>query len=480
MKFLFWTIPIFLFIAQLVFTLNSQTQIRYEELAESVRNPFWLEQGRVYDGVSSHVGWYTILLVVYKLFGFSLATAQIVKLVIFTIAMFCLAMVLRKYLKGHAWLPLLLIGFSPTILYDTAGQAQYGIDFLFIPIAVFLILNINLVKGWLHLVLQPLSWIFVMLTWLSQPANLFYFPMLLVIYAGQLKRIEILRGMVLAIVGFLTPLAVVFLLIKNKATLIYDPNINSGLFRGSASSSFGVDNFIKNLSSFLTDLFAGGKSYHFEVGLGDFSLIFPIITIMAVIFSTYLLIKKGPKSVKKTVWLILFSMLAVLVIAGLSADPTGEPGIRRFTAVLSGFYVLFILGWDFINRYQLISHRSRLVLQGCFLLLLLHHLIAYPINLIHLKDPSPEAYPIWFNTAETPRESLQNLVDRVQKEDLKLACLDENSIPFYCRLSEVYAAVAGSCRWNHLNCHQILGYDFNTGQYIPLTIDLWDSYYFEH
>ncbi len=77
----YWSITALLCVVQLVFTLHSRSQLRYEELAESVRNVLWLEHRTIYDGVSSNVGWYGTLLIVYKIFGFPLHAVKFVRLV---------------------------------------------------------------------------------------------------------------------------------------------------------------------------------------------------------------------------------------------------------------------------------------------------------------------------------------------------------------------------------------------------------------
>jgi len=92
----FWGVLAIVIIAQIIFTLNSTDQIRYEELAESVRNVFWLQNHTLYDGVSSNIGWYGSLLIVYKLFGFSLNTAKFVRLFLAIIALICIALSLTN------------------------------------------------------------------------------------------------------------------------------------------------------------------------------------------------------------------------------------------------------------------------------------------------------------------------------------------------------------------------------------------------
>ena len=103
-----YSLPVLIsIIAQALFILNSQSQIRYEELAESVRNVFWLQNGLIYDGVSSNVGWYGTILGIYNLFGFHLFATQYFRLVLHLISIICLGLVLKRFLGEKAWLPLL-------------------------------------------------------------------------------------------------------------------------------------------------------------------------------------------------------------------------------------------------------------------------------------------------------------------------------------------------------------------------------------
>ncbi len=474
---LFWSLVPLLFIFQLIFTLNSQTQIRYEELAESVRNPFWLEYGMVYDGVSSNLSWYGSLLMIYKLFGFHLYAAQFFKLALYLVSMICVGLLLKKYLK-HAWLPLLVIGLSPTLLYYNTSQTSHGIDLLYFPIVLLLITHARS-----HLA-RLAGWGLAMWAWMSYPTFIFYLPVLFVIARRSPQATDVaiflksrfprsLRSLGMTIAVFLFPLVLAFAFIKNRSLLIFDSQISSGIFRGGGGIDLSLDNISKNLAGLLTDLFVKGSSYHFEVNQAEFSLIFPIISVAAILFL-------GAKIGKRWERWLIGGMLAVLILISLISDPSGSPGMRRYTPVLAAFYALYVLVWKQLvsSKFQVPS--SKFFGVGLLSLLLIHHLIVYPINLTHLKDPSPERYPIWFSSAETPQKSLDNLVGTVQKEDLKLVCLDEDKQPFYCRLSEVYAAVTGSCKWNHLECYQILGWDHQTSNFVPLNLDLWNNYYFEH
>src|SRR5438105_4332756 len=113
----YWSLPLLLAGIQYWVSATSMHQIRYEELAESVRNVFWLSHRLVYDGVSSNVGWYGTLLIVYKLFGFSLYSAKFVRLGLHFIGLLCAADILRRCMDVRMGIvPLVVIGLSPTLL----------------------------------------------------------------------------------------------------------------------------------------------------------------------------------------------------------------------------------------------------------------------------------------------------------------------------------------------------------------------------
>ncbi len=469
MKWFFWTLPIFVILAQALFTLNSFSQIRYEELADSVRNVFWLQKGLVYDGSSSSIGWYGILLVAYNLFGFALNSAKIVRLLLAAISIICLFLILKKYLGKNFWLPFLTIGLSPSLLFFNTLQTPHGIDFLFFPIVLYLI-NAG---SWI----SALGWGLAMWAWISYPTFIFYLPALFIIYLWTKKYS--FKNLIISLIAFVTPLVGMFIFIKNRTLLLIDPKLQSGLFRGAGSFDFSSDNFSHNLGGLIKDLFISGLSYHFEINQGEFSQVYPILSVVLVFVISWLLLFKFKKW-RKLVMLILISQIGAVVVSSLTFDPSNAPGMRRYTPFLVDFYALFAISWKFLSSYKFKSKTIKWLCLGGVSLLLLHHLIVYPINLSHLSDVSPNAYPLWFVGSQTPQKSLDGLLETVQKENLKLVCLDEQSRPFYCRVSEVYAAVGGSCEWNHLDCHQILGFDFKSNQLIPLNVGLWDSYFFDH
>ena len=50
-----WLLPVLLLLGQLLLVERVSFQVRYEELAEAVRNPYWFSQRMTYDGISSNV-----------------------------------------------------------------------------------------------------------------------------------------------------------------------------------------------------------------------------------------------------------------------------------------------------------------------------------------------------------------------------------------------------------------------------------------
>src|SRR5437763_812938 len=127
-RLVYWTLPLLLTGVQLVFSVRSASQLRYEELAESVRNVFWLDHRLLYDRVSSNVGWYGLLLGIYRIGGFSLFVARGVRVVLQLTSLLCLASLLERFLGvRRAWLPLLAWGLSPTLLAFNCLQAAIGV-----------------------------------------------------------------------------------------------------------------------------------------------------------------------------------------------------------------------------------------------------------------------------------------------------------------------------------------------------------------
>ncbi len=484
---LYWTIPVFLFFAQWIFTANSMSQIRYEELAESVRNPFWLQNHTIYDGVSSNVGWYGTLLVIYKILGFTLNTAKIYRLVLSLISLFSLAALLKKFLgEKYAWIPLVTIGLSPTLLYFNTLQTSYGLDLQYFPITLYLLSTIDFKKLWNSLFKQSLVFTIAMIAWMSYPTFVFYLPILGLVYLYQIKTQKVYRnflllagGILVSFISFAAPVVLAFLYVKDKNLLFYDPKVQSGIFRGAGTLYLNWGNFWQNFSGTLGDLFNSAGSYYFEVSVVDFSHLLPLLAVFFVVILGIVLTfhQKKARFPLILIWLVFITSL---ILANLTFDPSGKPGIRRSTSLLASVYALFTVCWYYTAKWKTENSSLKVFVVALLLIIPFHHLLAIPFNLGNLTVSSPYRYSLLFDAADTPAKSLDLFIDAARKQDLKLGCKDKDGKEATCRYVEGYAAVAGSCLWNNLNCRPILGYDDKKQEFIPLKVDLWETYYWNH
>lgn len=480
----YFFVPFLLFIFQYLFTINSTNQIRYEELAESVRNVFWFKNRLIYDGVSSNVGWYAILYGVYSFLGFFLFTAKFLRLFLYLLSIISLSVILKKYLGyKKAFLPLIAIGLSPTLLYLDTLQAQFGIDLQLLPIIILLIVSINKKHKLKAFLLLFSACILASLSLMSYPTFIYYLPPLavfsFVINKKQIKNnISLLKNLSLCIFSFLLPLVIIFIYLKNKSLLIFDPVTKGGIFRGSGKLYFNLDYIYKNLISITADLFNKGESYYFELTSSEFSGFYPIISVLVVLIISFLLLRKRGKKI--LILSAFFVIILSLVVSSLTFDPSNSPGIRRNTGVIAGFYLLFCTSWAYVLSNNWKKRFLKYLLIFIFILIPLHHLIIYPTNLNGIANKSPYQYSLWFSVAEDPQESLNLFTKKAQQESLKLSCADALGKPTYCRYNEIYSAVSAECYFNHLNCKQILGYDLKTKEFIPISVKLWREYYWEH
>lgn len=480
-KITYWFAVLGIFILQLIFTLNSMSQIRYEELAESVRNVYWFQNHIVYDGVSSNVGWYAVLALFYKLFGFSLFSAKIMRLFISFISIFCLALLLKKYFgTKKAFVPLIAIGLSPILLFFNTLQAQFGIDLQIIPILLYLILTLNFKSRIQSYIKQVLIGLIAIFTWTSYPTFIYYLPALFLLYVWQIKKSKIFQfDRVLLFIFFFAPLIFFFIFIKNSNLLLYDPVNQSGIFRGAGKIQLDFNLIFQNFTHLLTDLFDKGNSYYFETKSSDFSNFYPIITIVFISFTAIFLFLKN----KKYRFLILLSLsifLFNLIISSITSDPSNKPGIRRNTGILFSIYFFYTVSLYYVSNNKLRIPLPKWIIIAIFLLLPIHHLLVYPANLAYLKAESPNKYGLWFGLTKNPADSLKLIATENIKNDLPLSCKDKKGENTFCRYNETFAAVSGYCLWNKLNCKNILGFDYKTNKFIPLSTKLWEEYYWEH
>ncbi len=181
--------------------------------------------------------------------------------------------------------------------------------------------------------------------------------------------------------------------------------------------------------------------------------------------------------------LVLLALLVIVfdIFVFFITSDLGLPGMKRLTPMLASIYFLWVLAWRWVEQGGIRGVRGVWGIWGVRVilgLLLLHHLIVYPVNVAAVKEPSPFKVTDWFDE-NNPQKSVEEYAALAQKEDLKLDCRPIVAQLGQCSYDFIYPAVMGSCKWNNMNCHQILGYDGRTGQFIPLSIDLWQRKYWD-
>ena len=489
----YWLFVLLVFTAQIVFTFKSTNKIRLEELAESVRNVFWLQKRTIYDGISSNVGWYGTLLVLYNIFGFWLFEAKHYRLVIHLIALLCSAKLLKKYLgEKKAALLLLIIGFSPTLLYFNTLQTSFGLDLQYFPILLYLVLSIDFSKPAAAFIKQFILWSLAMVASMSYPTFLAYLPVLLIIYLHSLFKSRkgkslwfVGKNCLISLASFCLPIVIVFNYLLNPQLLIYDNHVKSGLFRGGggkvASSFFEIKNNVYSGSKeVLKDLFLFPDSYYFESDIvrSEFSHQWlKWIVIFILLASIWLVLKN-----KKARWPIILSWFLMglsLVVGNVTGD---LPGIRRSTGVLAGFYAAAALVWKYMTAKHFLGKWLNFSVALCLFLIAVHHIKVYPNNLLAFNLPSRHAADSCFNKIPGDPDKSFNYYLKKVRQGWKIynPGEDDHENNYVCRLHAVYSTTAGACFWNHLNCPPIWGYDETSGGFILLSTSLWDNYYFGH
>lgn len=462
LNYLFWLLPVLAFLPQLLMTLNSFNQIRFEEFIEAVQAPLWLDHRLIINGLHVNVGWYAFLLLVYKIFGFSLHTGKISYLVMAFFANFALFYLLRRFLK--VWVAALLLftlSLSPTYLYMNALNLHWALTFHILIAILMLLYYLDFSKKYLSMVMTTAIFLLMMWGWLSYQAFVFYIPSLCLFYFWKFKKIFSYPHLLTSVLAFLLPLLILFVYVENRHLLVADAEKGGGLFRGGGRLVLSDDIFTQGWTDLISDFFIRGVSHHYEINMSEFSLIFPILTLIFIFFAVFKIWKKI-RSARFLISLVVLVAFFDIVIFSTTSD-FGLPGMKRLTPLLVAIYFLWAIVWYYLGRGKVMIILS---------LLTVHHLIVYPINLAYLKEPSPFKVADWFDE-EDPQGSVDRYVKIAQKEDFHLDCRPILQQFGGCDYVFIYSALSASCRWNRLNCHNILGYDVNTNQYIPISLDWW-------
>ncbi len=451
---------------QLIMSLNSFNQMRFEEFYEAVAGPFWFAQRQIISGLHVNVGWYGFLVVVYNIFGFSLHTGKIIYLVMAFFSNFALFYLLRRFFKvWMATLILLTITLSPTYLYMNALNLHWALTFHILIVILLLLHFLDFKKKKLSLIITGGIFFLMMWGWLAYQAFVFYIPSLMIFYwwkyrshLGGVKAHP--RGVRLAVVAataFLLPLIMLFAYVDNRHILIADTEAGGGLFRGGGQFEFSENVFSQAWTDLISDFFVKGVSHHYEVAQAEFSLIFPILTLVLIAYTLFIIFSTA-KIMKKLILLSLLVIVFDIFVFSTTSD-LGLPGMKRLTPMLVSIYFLWVISLYYLGRlprpFGARNDKGRLIGVVILSLLTIHHLIVYPINLAYIKEPSPFKVADWFDE-ENPQKTVDEYVKIAQKQDLLLDCRPIIEKFGDCSYDFIYPAVSGSCQWGHLSCHQIM------------------------
>jgi hypothetical protein len=476
----YWLLVTALLAAQAAYTLAAGERLLYEEAAEGIRNPYWLEHRLVYDGVSSNVGWYGLLLIAYKTFGFSTAMARYVRLALHVPFLICSASLLERALgPGRAWVALLAIALSPTQLYFNSVGTSYGIDVQLLPVVVFLIVHASNRSGNGRLsmaVRQFAIGCVAMFACLAFPSFLVYLPPLLGVYVWRLHNTfpgaRRLYAVGCVAAGFAAPFAAALIYLKNRAAFLSDPAAaGAGVFRGGGSAlTLDLRNVQHSIASVAHDLWVSGSTYYFTIPRVEFSGVLGVLATAGIMVGAVVASRTSQRRTLALAGVLCLLSLAAPAFAG------GLPGLRRSTGFISGFYVVLICVW---GMPAMSAGASRIAVQlGRFacLLLVVHHLAAYEPNRRHLVSVNGMGREEWFNQFGSPDESIKRWALDWALKGRPLDCRGFST----CRYSEVYPAVAGYLEWNGLGKAEVLAVDPGSSHIIRLSPLFWDRHLLDH
>lgn len=473
---LYWSIPLVLFTVQYFFTSASMAHLRYEEVAESIRNPYWVKHGFILDGISGNIGWYGTMALLYKLFGFSLFYAKTYRLIFHLVSLFALAEVLRRWMGvKYAIVPLIAAGLSPAWIYFNTFQAGFGIDLQFFPVVLLVLMSFRFRLTFKDILLQFLAGILCMTACMSYPTFLLYLPFLVIAFfwkwiADKPHKIALLLLSVFIVAcGFLLPLLVGYNYIKNRDLLVYDKTVEAGMFRGGGRLEISTEVLKTSVNQCVSDLTGPGTSYYFDLPRPDLSTSLALISLILAVGSGYFFARRD-----KTILLLLILLSAFtlfnLLVPGLSSH---YPGLRRSTGIIAGIYALYAVSFYATVRKLETSRILQLVSVILFLLLPYSSLLNLKQNLEDRSKESTWDDP-WFKFEKTPQSSLMKIME-FAKQGRPLACSDNTGKSGPCRYHEIFAAVSGYLEWNHMQLFPVKAIDWRTGKEVVLSIDLWQK-----
>ncbi len=406
----YWLLPFFLVLLQVVYTLNSTTQIRYEE-TDQLRNNYWFAHHLIIQAGYTNFGGYGTVDIVNWLFGFHLWNYKYLKLFIALFSLFSAAILLRRYL-GVKWatVVLLIFGLSPTMLFYNTLATVYAVDMQYFPILLLLVLT-TFKNSFLELGKYAVLWMLMMWGWLSYPTMAFLVLPIGIFFIqtqGKTKKFRWL-SIAVALVAFVIPVISCVLWVHNRDQL-FDSRGNGIFLSGGAPeirNSLG-DTFYQAFAGLGKNLFIKATAYEFEVNQVEFSGIIPFFALIFIVMTPLLCFNKA-KGARLTIFLCFVVIFLNFILSSIAIFSGG--GFRRFTPLLLGFYCL--LG---INIYLVYSKRifatslPKWLVSVSIGIILIHHIVVYPINFSHIKDPSHFREFSYFNLYESPQAALDQTV----------------------------------------------------------------------
>ena len=475
---LVWIVlPALLLTLPMVVLVREQApQIRYEELNEAVRGPFWLEHRMVFDGVSTNVAWYGFLIATYRLFGFDLETARWARVALLAASLIALSILLHRHLRrGPATLALLAIAISPTLLYLNRITTSYGTDLLILP---FCLLPLDSLwrrrsdasarnRAPLALALGAVTMIGAM----TYPAMILLVPFLAAWAFAALPRGDRLQPALGGAAGFLLPLAVATLAIRDRRTLYWDAEQHAGIFRGGATGRLTEwTDISRNLSGLAADLFTDGSSYYFELDAVEFGGVlgraaFALVILLALYTAWKVRSARAP---------LATALGAALVGALATSAADGPPGLRRATVIVGAFYLVLATIWVLLPRLTTRAW-ARTAIASALLLVPLHHALAYGDLLEQSKKPIWGRERIWFAGERTLEASVERWLSHTAAGN-PLDCRTLRTPGKQtCGYDYIYSTLAGFRLWNGQPEVEIDAIDPRTGEAVALSPSAWRS-----
>lgn len=453
---LFWGTVFIVTIIQYMFVRNSNWRIGYEELAESIRNPYLFANRYVYDGVSSNVGWYAFLSGTYRIFGFQVFLAKYVRFAFTVLSLFCLALSVRKWLKPWPGLAVLLtVGLSPTLLYFNTLAIHFGIDLMVMPV-VFCIGTIFLRREGRFTALLTLPYFLVLTVLITvYPVFVFYLPAAVIFpvtgfMAGSRRHVSPVISIGGLILGVSVPWVLLSQWLRNAQLLWYDPATGGGVMRGGGSIIFDIGTAVSVMNGITVDLLFRGKSYYLDVPFGEFSFVMPAVAIALSAIVCARVWPAVPGTLRRFIILLGIGTMISIIASLFTIDRSTMPGVRRVTPLVVFLYALYFVAWKYQEVFRQRLGNIRL-LPLILLMVPLHHLAVLPANFRAVSERYPFSYDFFIGRTRDPEAVFRNIFSIVEQTDAVLPCRRVHRRA--CDPDIVYSAIAANCLWNRQSCH---------------------------